>query len=124
MRKVQRVWPRSSIKLVCQHTLAISEKQRDNVRQTQRYLLLRAAKWSAPGRTGRVRAPKRGARGRHGSSERENSLTGESASFPRHTAIEPAMPFWQAEEYHQKYLAKMLSMNSMLYGEERKPIPP
>jgi peptide methionine sulfoxide reductase MsrA len=34
------------------------------------------------------------------------------------------MPFWQAEEYHQKYLAKMLSMNSMLYGEERKPIPP
>ena len=27
----------------------------------------------------------------------------------RHTAIEPAKDFWQAEEYHQKYLAKMLT---------------
>ena len=51
-------------------------------------------------------------------------LIADGKKWCRHTAIEPAMPFWQAEEYHQKYLAKMLSMNSMLYGEERKPIPP
>ena len=51
-------------------------------------------------------------------------LISEGKKWCRHTSIEPAMPFWQAEEYQQKYLAKMLSMNSMLYGEERKPIPP
>ena len=39
-------------------------------------------------------------------------LIADGKKWCRHTAIEPAMPFWQAEEYHQKYLAKMLSTNA------------
>jgi len=46
----------------------------------------------------------------------QQELVDAGKKWCRHTAVEPASDFWQAEEYHQKYLAKMLSMNSMLYG--------
>lgn len=36
-----------------------------------------------------------------------DGLVGMGKRWVRHTAVEPASAFWQAEDYHQKYLAKM-----------------
>ena len=62
MRKVQRVWPRSSIKTSVSLTLEIAEATCTGTvteaRKTQALTSL-ATKWSAPGRTGRVRVLKK-----------------------------------------------------------------
>lgn len=45
--------------------------------------------------------------------EMKAELIGGGKSWCKNTAIEPAKEFWQAEAYHQKYLAKMIGTNSI-----------
>lgn len=46
------------------------------------------------------------------------ALIADGKKWVKNTAVEPAKDFWQAEEYHQKYLAKMLTPR-YYSGEDR-----